>query len=313
MMLMFSLLLFVIFVSRFLSDRNRVQAASRTQAWMHAYRADYTDDDTTEMTGGDMHMLFRRWFFKEHGPAAGVVVLNDPREGNGIFYGGSGEGTLDVLQHSIETMLNGEANKSNRGELGSDDARTDSESDSSEYATAGKMLVRVMSSVVTGFLNFLTRDFKYYEAEVSYGMPLVFPLAFYELFWAQTFSEPVSIENEEQAAQANPNMTYVFYNTDYTQGCVFPNMNTSTYDALEELNEYLAGIFSLLESAMNMGGNPRDRLPLYRPHTNAVRDPNDRLEKTENRLSALMVYEYMGYDPKHKYAKKRGSPKPWWR
>lgn len=316
MLLMISILLFILLIGRFLSERNRTLAASRTLAWVVAH---YQEGGGDTPTGGNMHRLIRKWHFKESGPAAGVVSLPEPRVGNGLIYRDArGEENIRNLGQSLMGTLDASPEAQLAGTADDLEMEEDPGGD-----TLGSFFNQITNQFFEGFVNVLTRDFEYYEARIEYGMPLVFPRKAYEMFWGETFGDPEGPGNNPHAlGMYDAGETYLFIDPGYAGTTVFPSLNANVDNAFADLTVTMASWLERLQELMKR----EDRPAVLRPYTiagdglEALLDaqsilgsygksvnldipPSDRSSlQTARRLEALMVYELPGYDPRHAYA-----------
>lgn len=302
MLLMMSMLLFILFIGRFLSDRNRVLAASRTVAWLHAHQQLHNGQPMEGSTRiEDMHMLVRHWHFRESRYGGGVVSLkNSHRMGTGIMY--QGAPVPGEMEGAVDNLLT-ENNQSDEVGFGG--------ADTGDGSTAADMVAKLMEAMKNAFLSLVGQDFAYHEVQVGYAMPMVFPLG-HQFFFGRGVDglQDISQDDSAYVEQAQPGQVYASLNRAHTGRCVFPDLNASTENALDELAGQLEEIRKLLQGFME------ENEPLYRPRIEADREelgeewtlePGD----TAEQLEALLIYEIVGYDPNHEHARGDGGD-PWW-
>jgi len=279
-LLLFTFIAFVLLLGRVLSERNRLLAANRTVAWLYTHCEDMNACQKV-FASDDFSLLMRRWHFKDSGRGTGIVRVGAGEVGSGAIVSDP-EGAnkeSEAFTTGAQKLFDGQADQRNTP---NDDGTVSTEKAKSGYADIHKdpdnkhkddkdnNVLDAIGGLVTVLVNYITQDFTWYRADVSFGMP---------------------VSSSGLLQKLSTGQTYVFIRPGSETGCVFPILNAgSDSAALKGLSDLVQGFKDEMQEQMSKK-KPEN---CYRPY---MVDSNGNLteeldgDSQQGRFHWLLVYE----------------------
>ena len=281
-LLLVGFMVFLTIFGRAFTERSRMLAANRTVAWLYAHTDPKESGWLSGVLGsgeqpaafeklvssGRLAELIAEWHFRTAGAGAGFVEIthsSGDNLGNGIFAKGDDRFDFLAAQAASETADNatsedGETFESLEFQSEENEplgAYKIEGGDSGSYRDKVKGENGALAQLMVGFADFLTRDFRYYRAQVAYAMPLLFPRRALEFFFGELAVREVASAGRPAGAGAK---VYAFIKPDWSGGCVMPVLECGSGGGT------LTGLRDAIDDTMDSAQALEGQLDRYRPN-----------------------------------------------